>query len=106
MDKIKDLADEIVGVGEVSGFVFRKERSDGCAYLYSVHGGSGRVYYEVFERRVNSRYNVVSYPKAKAFGIWALTTYDEELANEYFDEMSDAVRRRLDRLSNTLDENV
>lgn len=96
MVEIKELLDEFVGIGEVSGYVFRKERSDGYAYLYSVRGGSSRVYYEVFERRVNDRFGVVSYPKAKAFGKWALTTYDWDKANEYFDEMSDAVKRRFE----------
>jgi hypothetical protein len=106
MGKIKELSDEFVGIGEVSGYVFRKERSDGYAYLYSVHGGSNRVYYEIFERRVNDRFGVVSYPKSKAFGKWALTTYDWDKANEYFDEMSAFVKSRLFTSSDALDSDV
>lgn len=103
MGKIKELSDEFVGIGEVRGYVFKKERSDGYAYLYSVRGGSGRVYYEVFERRVNDRFGVVSYPKSKAFGKWALTTYNWDKANEYFDKMSDIVKSRLSTSSDVLD---
>lgn len=103
MGKIKELSDEFVGIGEVSGYVFKKERSDGYAYLYSVRGGSNRVYYEVFERRVNDRFGVVSYPKSKAFGKWALTTYNRDKANEYFDKMSDVVKSRLSASSDVLD---
>lgn len=103
MGKIKELSDEFIGIGEVSGYVFKKERSDGYAYLYSVRGGSNRVYYEVFERRVNDRFGVVSYPKSKAFGKWALTTYNWDKANEYFDKMSDLVKSRLSTSLNVLD---
>lgn len=103
MGKIKELSDEFVGIGEVSGYVFKKERGDGYAYLYSVRGGSNRVYYEVFERRVNDRFGVVSYPKSKAFGKWALTTYSWDKANEYFDKMSDLVKSRLSTSFNVLD---
>ena len=70
MSEIKELRDEFEGIGEVRGFRFKKLLSNGYAYVYEVRGGS-RPYYEVFERRINDRYLVVSYPRMKAFGVWA-----------------------------------
>ena len=94
MDNIKELRDEFEGIGEVSGFRFRKLLSNGYAYLYEVSGDSSRVYYEVFERVVNDRFGVVSYPKSNAFGKWAKTTYDYDKALSYYCELSAIVMSR------------
>lgn len=94
MAEIKELRDEFDGIGEVRGFKFRKLLSNGYAYIYLVSGGSGRCYYEVFERRVNDRFNVVSYPKGNAFGKWAKTTYDYDRALDYYEAFSIAVLSR------------
>ena len=94
MDNIKELRDEYTGIGEVRGFRFRKLLSNGYAYVYEVIGGSSRVYYEVFERRVNNKFCVVSYPRGKAFGIWARTTYDWDRALMYYGEFTAKVMSR------------
>lgn len=94
MGNTKELLDYFIGVGEVKGYEFRKVLYDGYSYIYEVRGGSDRVYYEVFERRVNDRFGVVSYPKSRAFGKWAFTTYDRAKADLYFKMCGDAVRRR------------
>lgn len=94
MDNIKELRDEFEGIGEVKGFRFKKLLSNGYAYLYEVSGGSSRVYYEVFERVVNDRFGVVSYPKSNAFGKWAKTTYDWDTALSYYGEFSAIVMSR------------
>jgi hypothetical protein len=98
MAEIKELREEFEGEGEVRGFTFRRVLSNGYAYVYMVSGGSSRDYYEVFERRVNSTYGVVSYPKSKAFGVWAKTTYDWDKALAYYGEFTMRVMSRSDVL--------
>lgn len=42
------------------------------AFMYEVADTeTGHVYYEVFERKYNRRFNCISYPSDKAFGKWA-----------------------------------
>lgn len=101
MDNIKELRDEFEGIGEVKGFRFKRLLGNGYAYLYEVSGGSCRVYYEVFERVVNDRFGVVSYPKSNAFGKWAMTTYDYDKALIYYDMFSDNVLNRNDSQINS-----
>lgn len=98
MGDIKELREEFEGEGEVKGFTFRRVLANGYAYVYMVSGGSSRVYYEVFERRVNLLYGVVRYPKAKSFGIWAKTTYDWDKALAYYGEFTMKVMSRGDSL--------
>lgn len=100
MDEIKELREEFEGEGEVRGFTFRRVLANGYAYVYMVSGGSNRDYYEVFERRINTTYGVVRYPKAKSFGAWARTTYDWDKALAYYGEFTMRVMSR----SNVLDE--
>ena len=46
-------------------------QSDG-AYMYEVTDSeTDHVYYEVFEKRYNRRFNCICYPTDKAFGKWA-----------------------------------
>lgn len=98
MDEIKELREEFEGEGEVRGFTFRRVLFNGYAYVYKVSGGSNRVYYEVFERKINPLYGVVRYPKSKAFGVWAKTTYDWDKALAYYDEFTMRVMSRGDDL--------
>lgn len=67
---IKELPLEFKGSGEVRGFFFTQVRSTGRGFLYSVMF-CGEIWYEVFERKINSQYGTVSYPKSKSFGKWA-----------------------------------
>lgn len=42
------------------------------AYIYKVTDSeTEHIYYEVFERHYNRRYDCISYPTDKAFGKWA-----------------------------------
>lgn len=94
MDGIKELREEFEGEGEVRGFTFRRVLANGYAYVYKVSGGSTRDYYEVFERKINTTYGVVRYPKAKSFGVWAKTTYDWDTALAYYGEFTMKVMSR------------
>lgn len=88
MDHIlKNLPLTFIGRGEVRGFQFTQIKCSNSAYLYEVRG-NGREYYEIFERRINSQYGNVSYPSAKAFGVWAWTTSSFEKAQEYFEQIN------------------
>jgi len=83
---IKDLDLEFIGRGEVSGFKFKqvagpgKDGTGGEVYVYEVDTGYTR-YYEVFERVVNDRFGIVSYPSSKSFGVWAwyVPSYDRAM---------------------------
>ncbi|MCL6264925.1 hypothetical protein [Flagellimonas myxillae] len=47
-------------------------RSSCRAYIYEVKDSETvHIYYEVFERRYNRRFDCISYPTNKAFGFWA-----------------------------------
>ncbi|WP_136468995.1 hypothetical protein [Flagellimonas onchidii] len=47
-------------------------RSSCRAYIYEVTDSkTDHIYYEVFERRYNRRFDCISYPTDKAFGKWA-----------------------------------
>jgi len=42
------------------------------AYLYEITDShTDHIYYEVFKRQENRRFNCISYPTDKAFGKWA-----------------------------------
>lgn len=47
-------------------------RSSCRAYIYEVTDSqTDHIYYEIFERRYNRRFDCFSYPTEKAFGSWA-----------------------------------
>ena len=68
---MKELEKEFEGRGEVSGRIFKQKLANDNAYLYEVIAEDGSVYYEVFERKINTQFNCVSYPKSNSFGSWA-----------------------------------
>ena len=72
---MKELEEEFIGRGEVRGFQFKCLLMCDKAYLYSVTTEGG-VHYEVFERKENTQFDCVSYPKSNSFGVWAFTTVD------------------------------
>ncbi|MDH6343157.1 hypothetical protein M2480_001783 [Parabacteroides sp. PFB2-12] len=55
-------------------------------YLYKRTFPRGAVVYEVFKRRINKRFNCVSYPGDEAFGFWALTFPKYEQAKAHMDK--------------------
>jgi hypothetical protein len=71
-NSIKQLELNFTGKGEVRGFKFTQLRQTVSAYLYEVNTGDSK-YYEVFKKKINKRYDCISYPTSKAFGIWAWT---------------------------------
>lgn len=86
-DTVKELPRSFIGIGEVRGFQFTQIKCSNSAFLFEVRAFR-RKYYEIFERRINSQYGNVSYPSAKAFGVWAWTTSSFEKAQEYFEQIN------------------
>lgn len=84
---MKELKTTFDGKGQVKGYLFSQISRTNCAYLYEVRGNN-TIHYEVFKRRENSMYDVVSYPSNKAFGVWAWTTSSLERANEIFNNLN------------------
>ena len=84
---MKPLPTEFIGRGEVKGFHFTQIKATDMAYLYRIES-NGSFHYEVFKKRENARYGVVSYPTSKAFGIWAWTYRNYEKAIKKFNELN------------------
>lgn len=80
--EIRELRESFTGIGEVSGFVFELLFKDDGGYIYRVTSEEGSEHFEVFERKVNKRFNVVSYPRSNAFGVWAWTAKSLDRAFE------------------------
>jgi hypothetical protein len=74
---MRELKKIIHGTGEVKGFTFRQVALTKSGYIYEVtHPEVKKPHYEVFRRRENHRFGLISYPRAKAFGRWAWTYND------------------------------
>lgn len=84
---MKPLEKNFIGIGEVRGFKFTQISKTDSAFLYQVDTGD-RIYYEVFKRHYNQWFNCISYPRSKAFGIWAYTTPDLVKAFELLNDLS------------------
>lgn len=95
MGGIKELRSSFEGIGEVRGFMFDKVLDNGRVYVYAVTRDGGGVHYEVFERRVNDRFGVVSYPKSNAFGDWAYACTRFCDAIRRFEELTERIDRRM-----------
>lgn len=92
---MKELEKEFIGIGEVKGFRFKQIFANKYAYMYQVkHPDVHEVYYEVFERKINEQYGCISYPKSKAFGIWAWCITDYDRAKEKFAKLTARVQKR------------
>ena len=90
--EIKELPDNFIGVGEVSGLNFNKIASVDNGFLYEVGVDDMITHFEVFERkltpicidfekRIYSETEFkVKYPKASDFGVWAWAYNSPELA--------------------------
>ena len=83
---MKELKSYFVGIGQVKGYIFNQIKSSDYAYLYEV-SENNVIHYEVFKRLENARFNCVSYPTDKAFGIWAWTCETLERAEDKFNEV-------------------
>lgn len=69
---MRELKESFIGKGQVRGFEFTQFKKTEFGYIYRIDTKDS-VLYEVFQRKVNNRYNCISYPSNKAFGVWAWT---------------------------------
>ena len=83
--KLLDL--KFSGKGEVKGFTFKQVQKSNTAYIYEVNSGSS-IYYEVFTRVVNNKYQKEVYPMAKHFSIWAWAHMNYEDAKRKFNQLN------------------
>ena len=83
---MKELQIEFIGRGQVKGFEFTQIKKTEFGYIYKVDT-KNTVLYEVFQRKENSRYNCISYPSNKAFGVWAWTTNDINKAESILEDI-------------------
>lgn len=84
---IKQLKKQFNGKGESRGFYFTQILSSDKAFVYKIDTGD-MTYYEVFKRVLNQRFDTISYPTSRAFGIWAWTYMKLDNAIEKFNEIN------------------
>lgn len=65
-------------------FDFKQIAFNGERYIYQVETGVS-THYEVFERKIEQSFNMVSYPTDNAFGDWAKCVSTIERAKKLFD---------------------
>lgn len=82
-----ELPDNFTGRGEVRMFEFKQIEKSDTAYVYEVKPPDCPVHFEVIKRMINTRFNRVSYPGAKSFGLtgWSYRTFEE--AQQKFNEL-------------------
>lgn len=56
------------------------------AIFRKVHTGNNN-HYEVFKRKINTKFNCISYPSDKSFGLWAWTYKDLDNAIYKLEEL-------------------
>ena len=84
---MKQLASNFIGKGEVKNYQFSLLGMTDRAFIYEVDTGDSK-YYEVFKKKVNHRFACISYPTAKAFGIWAWTYSDLGAAIKKYNQLN------------------
>lgn len=89
---MKELKESFIGKGQVRGFQFTQVKKTEFGYIYKVDT-KNTICYEVFQRRVNSRYNCISYPSNKSFGVWAWTVNSLDKANSILEDIK--IRKEL-----------
>lgn len=95
---MKELEKEIKGRGEVKSYNFTQLCANGYAYVYEVTNDEcDTIHYEVFERKENTQFDCVSYPRAKAFGVWAFSKSTIDRAMIEYDRLSQVVKNKLDK---------
>jgi len=77
---MKELETQFVGKGEVRGFTFTQVKRSNLGYIYRVSDTFGQSWYEVFRRKENVPFNVISYPRCQSYGKWAWTCLTLEKA--------------------------
>ncbi len=84
---IEPLKKCFFGKGEVRGYKFIQVKKSDKVFIYEVTSDN-RKHYEVFKKRVNTRFACESYPTSKGFGIWAYTCMTLERALAKFKELN------------------
>lgn len=80
---MKQLNKIIIGRGEVKGYTLTQVDKTDLGYIYEKKcNDTQKVSYEVFKHRESKRFDCVSYPSSKAFGIWAWDCKSLEKAKE------------------------
>lgn len=83
---MKELETEFKGRGQVKGFTFTQIKKNEHGYIYKVNTGNNN-HYEVFKRKLNTKFNCISYPSDKSFGLWAWTYKDLDNAIYKLEEL-------------------
>ena len=83
---MKQLQEKFKGKGQVRGFEFTQIEKSSYGYIYEVNTGDS-VHYEVFKHNENTRFDTVSYPSNKAFGLWAWSYSNLDKAKDKFDDL-------------------
>jgi len=83
---MKQLEQEFNGKGQVKGFRFTLIKKSDYGYIYKIDTGDA-IHYEVFGHKENTRFDCVSYPSNKAFGLWAWTTSNLDRAFDLLEEI-------------------
>jgi hypothetical protein len=84
---MKELKKQFDGIGEVKGYKFTQICKTSKGFLYEVSSGGVITHYEVFKRKINTRFDCESYPSSKAFGVWAWTYKNKELAESKLNQL-------------------
>ena len=82
----KEPKSQFIGKGEVKGFEFTLLFANSRAFMYKVSNG-GLTYYEVFLRKIHSKFGHVMYPRSKAFGLWAWSIFNFNKAKQKFESL-------------------
>lgn len=103
---MKELEKKFTGKGSVKGFKFTQEYADDYAYIYKVEDAYGKIWHEVFEKRIVKALDTiiggnevhfddrVLYPTDNSFGIWAWTFGNYQKAYGMLDEIKKRVIQR------------
>jgi hypothetical protein len=84
---MRELEKQFIGKGQVKGFKFTQIKKTKYGYIYKVRAQNSE-WYEVFKRKENTRYSVISYPRNKSFGVWAWSTKDMSRAIDILNDFS------------------
>ena len=68
---MKELPLHFNGKGQVKGYTFTQISMTDWGFIYEAEH-SGHIHYELFKKRLNHRFGMISYPTDKAFDIWAM----------------------------------
>ena len=85
---MKQLEEEILGRGEVSGTRFVQRAANDYAFIYECFPPEGKPYFEIFKRKENNQFDCVSYPTSKAFGLWAWCAVSAKRARKIFERIT------------------